>query len=100
MDSNTTSKPNSFLSDTTFKKFLIIEDPSNKLTKVSPFAIAKASQDVAGIPNQLKRLQSGQFFIEVSLPAHSKNLLKTKSLADIPVNITPHKTLNPERNPR
>ena len=59
MDSNANSKPNSLFSDTTFKKFLIIEDPTNQLSKMSPFAIAKAIQGVAGIPDQLKRLQSG-----------------------------------------
>ena len=79
-----------------FPKFLVIHgtDDSKPLKKLSPFAIQKGIQGIAGIPEKVQRLRSGDILVEVSRRSHSTNLLRSKMLVDIPVKITPHRSLN------
>ena len=79
-----------------FPKFLVIHgtDDSKPLKKLSPFAIQKGIQGIAGIPEKVQRLRSGDILVEVSRRSHSTNLLQSKMLVDVPVRISPHRSLN------
>ena len=76
--------------------FLVIQaiSPEKPLTSLSPFAIAKSIQGLAGRPKQVKHLRSGDILVEVEKESHYKNLIKTSMLVNIPVKISPHRTLN------
>ena len=76
-------------------RFLVMEstDENSSLKKLSPFAIAKGIKGIAGEPKDVKAVGNG-LLIEVSLRAHSNNLLKTTNFISIPVKVTPHRSLN------
>ena len=77
-------------------RFLIISSliESQPLTKVSPFAVSKGIKGIAGEPKEIKALPSGDILVEVTRRSHCENLLRSTILANIPVRVTPHKTLN------
>ena len=79
-------------------RFLVISSSSSEdgknLTTLSPFAINKGIEGVVGTPKSIKRLRSGDILVEVSRSTQANNLLKTKSLIDVPVQVTPHRSLN------
>ena len=62
--------------------------------KKSAFAILKGLEGLAGEPKSVKKLKNGSLLIECATECHSKNLLKAKTLCNIPINVTPHTTLN------
>ena len=84
---------------TTWPRFLIMEgtDMQQPLHKLSPFAIHKGILGIAGEPVGVKKLRSGQILIEFNKQHYSTNLLKCKSFVQIPVQVTPHKTLNTKK---
>ena len=77
-------------------RFLIMEssDGTRPLSKLSPFALQKGIQGLAGVPKTVNRLRSGQVLIEVDRKPHSKNLLQSTMLIDVPIRVSPHKSLN------
>ncbi|KAJ8037613.1 hypothetical protein HOLleu_18472 [Holothuria leucospilota] len=77
-------------------RFLVITScgDGKSLTTLSPFAINKGIEGVVGTPKSIKRLRSGDILVEVSRSTQANNLLKTKSLVDVPVQVTPHRSLN------
>ncbi len=88
-------------------KFVINEDywprfwickPTNKdnpLSKLKIFAIQKAIHGMIGEVKDMKPMgRTGLLFIEVDRYSHVLNMMKTKSLANIPVEFNPHRTLN------
>ena len=77
-------------------RFLVLSssDEGKTLAKLSPFAINKGIEGVVGTPKSIKRLRSGDLLIEVSRSTQANNLLKTKVLVDVPVKVTPHRSLN------
>ena len=79
-----------------FPKFLIIEakDVNQPISTLSPFIVQKAIQGIAGTPDNITKLRSGQFLVEVSRKSHSDNLLQTTNFVNIPVLVTPHRTMN------
>ena len=77
-------------------RFLVMEDAdkdSDSLRKLSPFAIAKGIVGLAGEPKFVKKTSFG-LLIEVTKKSHSDSLLKSKIMANIPIKVTPHRTLN------
>ena len=64
------------------------------LSKLSPFAIQKGFQAVAGTLKSIKRLRNGSFLVECGKRAQAQNLLRTSRFIDRPVRVTIHKTLN------
>ena len=84
---------------TTWPRFLIMEgtDLQHPLHKLSPFAIHKGILGISGEPVSVKKLRSGQILIEFDKQHYSTNLLKCKSFVQIPVQVTPHKTLNTKK---
>ena len=79
------------LSSKTWPRFLVI---GSSLKNLSPFAIQKGLEGLAGEPKRVKKLRSGSLLIECATERHSKNLLKSKLLCNISINVTPHTTLN------
>ena len=77
-------------------RFLVIQgiDEENTLKQLSPFAIAKGIQGIAGEPKQITRLRSGDLLIEVGQRSHANNLLKATMLVNIPIKVSAHNTLN------
>ena len=77
-------------------RFLLIQaaDKEKPLTRLSPFAILKGIQALAGNPVNVKKLRSGDILVEVSKRSHSTNLLHANFFVNVPVNVTVHKTLN------
>ena len=73
--------------------FLVIQSTSQEKThsSLSPFAIAESIQGLAGTPKQVKHLRSCDIFVEVEKVSHYK---KTYKDVNVPVKISPHKTLN------
>ena len=67
------------------------EQPSSKL---SPFAVQKGFQAIAGTLKITKRLRDGSFFVECSKKTQAENLLKTVNFVNRPVHVSVHKTLN------
>ena len=64
------------------------EHPLNKL---SPFAVQKGFQAIAGTLKSIRRLRNGSFLVECN---RATNLLKTEHFVDRLVQVTIHKTLN------
>ena len=64
------------------------------MKKLSPFAIQKGLESLAGEPKSVKKLRNGSLLIECATERHSINLLKSKTLCNIPINVIPHTTLN------
>jgi len=80
-------------------RFLIIQGTSVEfpLAKLNPFAIEKGIKGLAGTPVSVRRLRSGDLIIEVSKRSHSDNLLRSSMLANCPVKIVPHRTMNSKK---
>ena len=82
----------------TWPRFVVIESVhEGDLAKLSPFAISKGINGLAGEPKTLKRLRSGAYLVEVTRKSHSDNLLKSTTLAMVPIRVTPHRTLNSKK---
>ena len=85
---------NEFTTD--WPRFLVMEDAdkeSNSLRKLSPFAIAKGIVGLAGEPKLVKKTSFG-LLIEVTKKSHAVCLLKSNLIANIPIKVSPHRTLN------
>ena len=82
----------------TWSRFLVIESAEEgELAKLSPFAVSKGINGLAGEPKTLKRLRSGAYLVEVTRKAHADNLLKSKLLAMVPIKVSPHRSLNSKK---
>ena len=69
-------------------------DDEKSLSRLSTFAIQKGIQGLVGEPKTIKRLRSGDLLIEVDRETHSNKLLAVTELAQVPVKVSPHRTLN------
>ena len=80
-------------------RFLVMESSNDDLplSKLSPFAIQKGFQAVAGTLKSIKRLRDGSSLVECGKRAQAQNLLRTNRFIDRPVRVTIHKTLNSSR---
>ncbi|XP_023232241.1 uncharacterized protein LOC111632103 [Centruroides sculpturatus] len=67
------------------------------LSKRSPFLIQKLFESTIGHLKKIQKLRSGDLLVEAASPQQSEKLMKTKSLEDIQVTITPHTSLNSSR---
>ena len=74
--------------------FVKSEEKDRNVSDLSPFAIEKSIQAIAGHPKSIKKLKSGDLLLEVEKKAHITNLLATKKLFDLQVKISLHGSLN------
>ena len=76
-------------------RFVVISAADESIPlRLSPFAIQKGIEGLAGNPKSVKKLRSGDLLIETNRKSHSDNLLKSTTLAGVPIVCTPHRTLN------
>ena len=83
----------------TFPRFLLIEsaDQNKPISSLSPFAISKSIAALAGEPKMVKKLRSGALLVEVTRKSHSTNLLRSTIFINIPIKVSPHRSLNTKR---
>jgi len=79
-----------------FCQWLIVEGTDNTvpLSSLTPFALGKALKAQIGSLASVRRLQRGDVLIKCDNQKYADVLLATKSLAHVPVKVTPHRTLN------
>ena len=84
------------LMDDSWPRFIVLSSASEEkpLSKLSPFAVQKGFQAIAGTLKSTKRLRDGSFLVECSRRAQAENLLNTATFVDRPVYVCVHKTLN------
>ncbi|XP_041374116.1 uncharacterized protein LOC121387156 [Gigantopelta aegis] len=83
------------ISGKTWPRFLVIgSSVDGALRKLSPFAIEKGLQGLAGELKTIKKLRNGSVLVECATESHSKNLLKSKFLCNVPFEVSPHSSLN------
>ena len=87
------------LDNSPWPRFLIIHstDTNNSLNKLSPFVVNKTIVGLAGEAKTVKKLRSGDLLVEVTRKAHATNLLKTNIFHNIPVLVSPHRSLNTKK---
>lgn len=69
-------------------------EENHTLLKLSAFAIHKAIIGIAGKNEEIKRLRNGDILIKVTKKQYCTNLLSVTRLVDVPVQVTPHRSLN------
>ena len=96
-DSDTDSDTEcSYNSCNNWPKFLVMESSSDDLplSKLSPFAVQKGFQAVAGTLKSIKWLRDGSCLVECARKLQAMGLLKTTRFVDRPVCVSIHKALN------
>ena len=96
-DSDTDSdNERSYNSCNNWPRFLLVESSSDDLplSKLSPFAVQKGFQAVAGILKIIKRFRDGSFLVECARKSRAMGLLKTTRFVDRPIHGFIHKALN------
>ena len=99
-DSDTDSdNERSYNSCKNWLRFLVVESSSDDLplSKLSPFAVQKGFQAVAGTLRSIKRLRDGSFLMECARKSQAMGLLMTTRFVDRPVRVSIHKALNSSR---
>ena len=99
-DSDTDSdNERSYSSYNNWPRFLVVESSSDNLplSKLSPFAVQKGFQVVAGTLKSSKRLRDGSFLVECARKPQAMGLLKTTRFVDRPICVSIHKALNSSR---
>ena len=94
-DDSDTDSDNEMLmnSETNWARFLIVDSANEDLPlqKLSPFAVQKGFQAIAGTLKSIKRLRDGSFLVECGKRAPAQNLLQTNRFIDRPVKVSIHK---------
>ena len=87
---------NQLFTDKNWPKFLVIKSRDTKsIVKHNIFVISKSIQGIAGTVKDVKFLnKSDMILIEVNQRQQAINLLGTKMLHDIPVEVSVHRSLN------
>ena len=82
--------------DDSWPHFLVLEGTDGNLSfaKLSPFAIAKGLEDLADVPKNVCKLRDGKVLVEVDKKCYSDNLLRSTSLANCPIKVSAHRSLN------
>ena len=97
MDSNSHKNNTKGTATTKFSKYLVMKPVQEglKLTKVNTFKVEKGFKDILGNHScKIKQLRSGLLLIEVDQKKNCNKLLQTTKLADIPVTVEEHSSLN------
>ncbi|GFT84381.1 uncharacterized protein TNCV_1610131 [Trichonephila clavipes] len=75
-------------------RFLILSLPNNEMSQKSPFAIQKASQGISIEAKSVKKLGSGDLFIETSSALQTKSFFLTKTFLNSRLTLNLHRSLN------
>ena len=88
-----------FVTKDNWPRFIVVKSASEEqpLSKLSPFAVQKGFQAIAGTLKSTKRLRDGSFLVKCSRKTEAENLLKALNFVDRPVHVSVHKTLNSSR---
>ena len=70
------------------------KQPDKPVARLSPFVIEKTVLAICGTPKTVKSLKSGSLLVECVRETQSRNLQKTTTFFDIPVQVSPHSSLN------
>ncbi|KAK6189066.1 hypothetical protein SNE40_005111 [Patella caerulea] len=82
----------------TWPRFLVIQSTNDtNLAKTSPFLISKGLAGLAGEPKSVKKMRNGTLLVECAKESHASSLLKSTTLANIPIKVAPHNSLNSSR---
>ena len=95
-DSDTDTENELFFMKDNWPRFIVVQSASEErpLSKLSPVAVQKGFQAIAGTLKSTKRVRDGSFLVECSRRTQAENLLKTVNFADRSVHVSVHKTLN------
>ncbi|WP_419612073.1 hypothetical protein, partial [Thiolapillus sp.] len=98
-DSDSESENEIFFMKDNWPRFVVVQSANEErpLSKLSPFAVQKGFQAIAGTLKSTKKLRDGSFLVECSRKTQAENLLKTVHFVDRPVHVSVHKTLNSSR---
>ncbi|XP_023216844.1 uncharacterized protein LOC111619370 [Centruroides sculpturatus] len=78
--------------------YLVVHATGEKpLSKCSPFLIHKLFESTIGHLRKIQKLRSGDLLVETASPQQTTKLLSMKTLGDMGVSITTHKSLNSSR---
>ncbi|GBN56575.1 hypothetical protein AVEN_93060-1 [Araneus ventricosus] len=78
-----------------YVRFLIISAcDKEKGLCLSPFAVQKELKSIGDDPKTVKKLKSGDLLIETFSAIQTKSFLLAKTLANTPITVEPHKSLN------
>ncbi|GBN10210.1 hypothetical protein AVEN_200669-1 [Araneus ventricosus] len=78
-----------------YVRFLIISAcDKEKGLCLSPFAVQKELKSIGDDPKTVKKLKSGDLLIETFSAIQTKSFLLAKTLANIPITVEPHRSLN------
>ena len=85
-DSESDTDNEHFLIKDNWPRFIVVQSASKErpLSKVSPFAVQKGFQAIAGTLKSTKKLRDGSFLVECSRKTQAENLLKTVHFVDRP----------------
>ncbi|GBN98383.1 hypothetical protein AVEN_6933-1 [Araneus ventricosus] len=61
---------------------------------LSPFAVQKELKSIGDDPKTVKKLKSGELLIETFSAIQTKSFLLAKTLANIPITVEPHRSVN------
>ena len=77
-------------------RFLVMKSASKEgpLSKLSPFAMQKGFEAIAGTLKSTKRLRDGSFLVECHRRQQAENLLSISKFIDRKVYVSIHKDLN------
>ena len=98
-DSDSDTDYELFVTEDILPRCIVVTSASEErpLSKLSPIAVQKGFQAIAGTLKSTKRLRDGSFPVECSRKTQAENLLKTVNFVDRPVHAPVHKTLNSSR---
>lgn len=80
-----------------FSRFLVITANNHEPIKYSIFAIQKFLKCAVGDVSCARKLANGSILLEVATKNQEKNALAMKMWVDVPITVTPHRSLNSSR---
>ncbi|GFS83187.1 uncharacterized protein TNCV_1287641 [Trichonephila clavipes] len=75
-------------------RFVFILKTPDTFTNISPFLIEKAITGSIGEVKSIRKMRSGDLFLEVSSSNQATALMKLQKLAHLDITVAPHSTLN------
>ena len=93
---NSDSDNELYMNNDNWPRYLVITSASEEspVFKLSPFAIQKGFQAIAGTLKSFKRSRDRSFLVECGRKVQATNILKTVKFVDRPVKVSVNKSLN------